>query len=328
MNQFYSSKLALLITIVFLTACHQNKYSDEQRPTKKPSISDYTIEDLLKKVFSPIPNVRDFTMSKTKTEIYLTVESYKKQSSSIIRIFEKEGVIEKETASFSGQFKDLESALSPDNLKLYFASNRPIHPDSTNAKDMDIWMVERNSLNEAWSNPKNLGVIINTTGEEFYPSIAENGNLYFTAEREDSKGKEDIYVSRLEEGTYSIPISLSDSINTSGYEFNAFIAPDESYLLFSGYNRADGFGSADLYISHQDKNGNWSKASNLGASVNTKFLDYCPFVDVANDILYFTSERNKFKQGLVKQDLDQYLIDITQYQNGLSRIYAVPFKNK
>ena len=53
-----------------------------------------------------------------------------------------------------------------------------------------------------WSNPTNMGNIINSERNEFYPSIAENGNLYFTANNNDSKGKDDIYISIFKEGKY------------------------------------------------------------------------------------------------------------------------------
>ena len=65
-----------------------------------------------------------------------------------------------------------------------------------------------------------------------------------------TKGKDDIFVSKWENGKYTEPVSLSDSINSDGYEFNAFIAPDESYIIFTAYQREDGFGSGDLYMSY------------------------------------------------------------------------------
>ena len=46
-----------------------------------------------------------------------------------------------------------------------------------------------NSLGE----PVPLNENINTSGDEFYPSLASNGNLYFTATKEEGIGREDIY---------------------------------------------------------------------------------------------------------------------------------------
>lgn len=320
MSKIINSTLTFVLLIIFISC---QKKTEEV--VQEKSIKDYSIQALLSEVFETIPNVRDITMTNDKSEVYITVESYKKETSAIVRIFDADGQVKKEMASFSGLYNDLEPSLSADGLKLYFASNRPLHQDSSKTKDMDIWMVERTNLAAPWSEPKNMGAVINTEGEEFYPSVALSGNLYFTAEREDSKGKEDIYVSKLIDGQYTTPISLSDSINTDGYEFNAFVAPDESFILFSGYNKPDGFGSADLYISYQDANKNWSKAFNLGANINSTALDYCPYVDLQTSTLYFTSERKTKNSYDSPLTLEEYLSDVHQYENGLSRIYSASF---
>ena len=116
-------------------------------------------------------------------------------------------------------------------------------------KDFDIWVVSRTSVNNAWSAPKNLGAPINTAMDEFYPAITNSGNLYFTLDNPELKQRDNIYVSELRDGKYTTPKALGEGVNTASYEFNAFVAPDESYLIFSGYNRKDGLGSGDMYIS-------------------------------------------------------------------------------
>ena len=55
-------------------------------------------------------------------------------------------------APFSGKFGDLEPAFSPDGMKLYFSSNRPI--DGSEPKDYDIWVVEK--TNGRWSDPRTV----------------------------------------------------------------------------------------------------------------------------------------------------------------------------
>ena len=42
--------------------------------------------------------------------------------------------------------------------------------------------MQRKNLKSEWSNPKNLGAPVNTSNNEFYPSLAKNGNLYFTSD--------------------------------------------------------------------------------------------------------------------------------------------------
>lgn len=51
----------------------------------------------------------------------------------------------------------------------------------------------------------------------------------------------------------------------------------------------DGLGGSDIYVSHLQPNGTWSKAENIGAGINTDADDQCPFIHADNQTLYFTS---------------------------------------
>jgi len=50
-------------------------------------------------------------------------------------------------------------------------------------------------------------------------------------------------------------------------------------MIFGGWHRKDGVGSGDMYISFRSRDGILGKAKNLGKSVNSEYMDYCPFVD-------------------------------------------------
>lgn len=268
-------------------------------------------------------NVRDFTINSTEDEAYFTLQSPLGEISAIVCIKKNNNRwSQPEIVNFSGTFHDLEPFLSPNELTLYFASNRPIDSKDTN-KDYDIWYVKRAHKKAPWSKPMNMGTIINSEHNEFYPSVSNSKNLYFTSDRPNSKGKDDIFISKWNNDTYSTPTSLSESINTSGYEFNAYIAPDESFLLFSGYKRKDGLGSGDLYISYNNNN-IWSKAKNL--TYNSKYMDYCPYVNIHTKTLYFTSKRSTIN---VPENGFKNIVELTsemnKFQNGLSRIYHVNF---
>ncbi len=92
-----------------------------------------------------------------------------------------------------------------------------------------------------------MGLPINTKENEFYPSVTETNNLYFTSEGLGSKGKDDIFDSKYKEGKHELPKSLSDSINSDGIGFNSLIEPDESFLIFTCYKRAGGL-AAEICI--------------------------------------------------------------------------------
>ncbi|WP_255572975.1 TolB family protein [Hanstruepera marina] len=281
-------------------------------------------EPFLSEITTKFPNVRDIAISPDGNEILFTAQSVMGNLSTIILVQKIKGPWnDAKVASFSGQYFDLEPCFSPDGLKLYFVSTRPLD-DSMKPKDFDIWYVERSSLKSSWSEPKNLGAPINTEHGEFYPSIADNGNFYFTRDDTSKNRKDDIYVSVLKNGVYQEPEALPDTINSDSYEYNAFIAPDESYILFGGYNRTDGLGSGDIYISKRTEN-RWLKAENLGSEINSDKMDYCPFVK--NGVLYFTSKRDhtqiKHEQPL---DLDSLIKELNKVNNGSSKLYQILFK--
>jgi len=287
-----------------------------------------SVEPFLPQIFSQFPNVRDIAISSEGDEIYFSVQSYTDEASLIVTAKKENNLwTMPEIASFSGKFFDIEPFLSSDGLTLFFASNRPLLKTDNRVNDFDIWYVKRENKNSEWSAPINIGQQINSKNNEFYPSIADNKNLYFTSDAPPSEGKDNIFFSRWDNGKYLPPVSLSDSINSTGYEFNAFIAPDESYIVFSGYQREDGLGSGDLYISYKISDGVWTKAKNLGEEINSDKMDYCPYIDTKTNTLYFTSKRSAVNNsGKGFNTLKDFLIEMKKYENGLSRIYKTTLK--
>ena len=275
------------------------------------------------------PNVRDCTMNSAGDEAFVSIQSPLGEFSVIAQMNKISDVwSEPEIVNFSGVFMDLEPFISMDDLRLYFASNRPLDQLKSESKDFDIWYVERETKDSKWGNPVNLGGSVNTEGNEFYPSVSRNGNLYFTGEGPDSKGKDDIFFSAWNGNEYSVPVSLGTAINSEGYEYNAYISSDESFMIFGGYNREDGMGSGDLYISFRNDDLEWGEAANLGKNVNSKQMDYCPFVDMSNFTLYFTSKRSTISAINDFNDMEDVLKELNISENGMSRIYKVPFEKE
>ncbi|MEO6719036.1 MAG: hypothetical protein ABIN67_01680 [Ferruginibacter sp.] len=198
-------------------------------------------------------------------------------------------------ASFCGRYKDLEPSFSPDGTKIYFSSNRPLAGNG-DEKDYDIWFVTK--IDGKWQDPQNMGSPVNTGKDEFYASVTSSKNIYFT--RAVDGREEDIMLCRFADGKYSAAESLPDSINSVGDEFNAFVDPDEKYILFSGHKRKDGYGSGDIYISKKNKRGEWQAARNLGKLINSTRLDYCPYVTPDKKYFFFSSNMSDIKIPFVK----------------------------
>jgi len=190
-------------------------------------------------------------------------------------------------ATFSGRSSDYDPFVSPDGARIFFISNRP-ESGSAPKSDFDIWFAER--AGDGWSAPRNAGAAINSKGDELYPAVASNGTLYFSScGRADSLGRCDLYRSRLREGHYLPPENLGDVVNSPASETDATIAPDESYLVFAAYGRADAIGDGDLYVSFRH-DGAWSIPRPLPSPVNTTAREYCPIVSPDGQWLYFTRE--------------------------------------
>ncbi|MEY8848317.1 hypothetical protein AB9K26_05860 [Psychroserpens sp. XS_ASV72] len=287
-----------------------------------------TVEPFLDPILKQFPNVRDIAINSSENEVFFSVQSTMGEISALVTARKTStGWENPEVLSFSGQFFDIEPFLSEDALTLYFVSNRPLDSGSTETKDFDIWYVSRNSIEGKWSEPQNIGAPINTEMDEFYPVITASKNLYFTLDDKAFKQRDDIYVSEFKNGTYTTPRSLGGKINSEGYEFNAYVSPDESFLIYTCYNRPDGFGSGDLYISYKEEDGSWTESKNMGNAVNSDKMDYCPFVNLKTNTLYFTSKRITEKQSPDKKlNIEELKTLFNSFGNGSSRLYKTHFK--
>lgn len=277
---------------------------------------------LFDKKLNQFLNVRDFCISEKGNEAFFSIQSLDGKISQIAFITkEKTEWSEPVLMPFCDENTYLEPFLTYDGKHLFFASDRPNDHSKDGKKNFDIWYVERKNPKEKWSEPINLGSPVNSELDEFYPTLSENGNLYFTLDSPNGMGKDDIYFSQWNGKNYTAPVLLNDKVNSDGYEFNAFISKDESFLLYTKYNEEGGLGSGDLYISKKDSKGNWQQAENLGNTINTTSMEYCPFYDEKTKTLYFTSRRNKLSPKNFKNITE--FQDYLNSENGLSKIFKV-----
>ncbi len=183
-------------------------------------------------------------------------------------------------ASFSGEWSDIDPFIAPDGSRLFFSSIRPVA--GAVRADLNVWMVER--VGEGWSEPIYLGDALNSPADELYPAVAADGTLYFASDRPGGTGGWDIYRAVPDEaGVYQAPENLGPPINTSQWEFNPFISPDGSLLLFTRLSNAE---KGSLYLAYfQD--GVWGEPVPLGPLVNTSADEYHPRLSPQGDVLFF-----------------------------------------
>lgn len=129
-------------------------------------------------------------------------------------------------------------ALSPDGQALYFSSNM-----NGGQGGSDIWMSKRSG--DGWGTPVNLGPEINSQGDEAFPTIGDDGTLYFASSGWIGFGGYDIYSAAQKDGKWSKPVNMLPPINSTADDFGiAFKDKNSGY--FSS-NRSGGKGSDDIY---------------------------------------------------------------------------------
>ncbi len=224
-----------------------------------------------------------------------------------------------EVAPFSGQYSDADPFITADGSRLYFISNRPVPGKAK--PDLDIWVV--NKTEKGWSEPENPGAPINSSGNEWYPTLSANGTIYFGSDREGGKGRNDIYRSRLVGGKYQPAENLGDIINTQFNEFEPLISADESFLIFMCGGRADARGGFDLYITY-NQNSEWSKPENLGPKINSAGNEYSPTISPDGKYFFWGSTRENANYPLVKRHNYRELMEkLRGPGNGLGDIYQI-----
>ena len=127
----------------------------------------------------------------------------------------------------STQYSNTTPALSPDGRRLYFASDRP-----GGYGGADLWYSEFS--NGEWSDPVNLGPVINSKGNESYPFVSESGMLYFASDGWKGTGKKDIfYTLEKEPGDWIEPVHMDELINSKDDDFGLITDQNGSRGYFS-----------------------------------------------------------------------------------------------
>lgn len=188
------------------------------------------------------------------------------------------------------QFSDLDfsmghPSISSDGRQLFFISNMDGGYGGT-----DIYTCKKQGF--FWSQPINLGPTINTSGNEMFPFIADDGFLYFASDGHIGFGGLDLFKSIFEHNEWSYPVNLGPPFNSSKDDFGYLIKTSKELGYFSS-NRN---GNDDIF----EFSPNPEKVQNLKGRIilNDK---KSPLADVEVTLM-----ENLSKENLTKTDANGF----------------------
>ncbi|HEY0976327.1 MAG TPA: hypothetical protein VGE21_02560 [Flavobacteriales bacterium] len=200
----------------------------------------------------------------------------------------------------NGEYPDFSPVLSVDGNALFYTSRR-LRADSSNVGIIDevaglpfenIY-VSYKDRQGAWQTPELLN--INTaTGHMATVNVAADGQTLLIYR--DDGGDGNLYESKLVGELWSEPVLMGSDINTKAWETHGAITADGNTFYFIS-DRKGGTGGRDLYRVVKLPTGEWSKAQNLGPTLNTVHDEDAVFIHPNGRTLYFASKGHNSMGG-------------------------------
>lgn len=201
----------------------------------------------------------------------------------------KDGWTEPQPAPFASEYSEIDVFITGDGARCFFISKRPSVRGAARSPAYQVWVTGRRGT--GWGRPRRLGSAVNSGERELFPTLDNDGRIFFGSDRAGGFGGCDIYMASPDGDDFAHPTNLGPAVNSVNDETDALIAPDGSFVVFTAVDRDDGHGSGDLYVSFRDPVGEWMPAVNLGERINTPSSEFCPTLSPDGSYLFFTSKR-------------------------------------
>ncbi len=198
--------------------------------------------------------------------------------------------------------KNLGDSVNSDALEYYpsltIDSKKLIFTRRVN-NDEDFY--ESDFVEGKWSKAKPLEGRVNTNLNEGAQAISQDGEwIIFTGcNYPEGQGSCDLYISFKKKNGWSEAENIGPIVNTDFWESSPSLSPDKRDLYFSS-NQGGTYGGKDIFVTHRNNNGKWSRPQNLGPVINTTGDESCSFMYADNQTLFFNSNGHP---GYGKTDL-------------------------
>lgn len=112
----------------------------------------------------------------------------------------------------------------------------------------DLWYITYDKRERAWSAPVNMGKEINTSGDELFPFIREDGTLFFSSNGHLGMGAMDIYqAAKIGENQWGKVENMKYPINSEANDFGLVFEPGRTDRGLFTSSRSTSRGSDDIY---------------------------------------------------------------------------------
>ena len=192
------------------------------------------------------------------------------------------------------------SSITPDGKSLTVMLGNRYHKNKNMKPGVSVSTLNSNG----WTDPVPVNInnafIENNDGHYFLAQSRES--MIISVNRFDAYGRKDIYVTFiLPDGSWSEPLNLGNTINTSSDENSPFLAADNKTLYFSskGYS---GYGGYDVYVSRRldESWKNWSEPENLGSQINTEEDEIFFTIPPSGEHAYYSKSDSEYDADIYR----------------------------
>ncbi len=238
-------------------------------------------------------------LKKSEKDFLLEIDNDVLMCKNAIQYIKKQSDISIQNLSLliNSEFEEMTPIISKDGETLIFTSNKKTGHSKKKNEDgsfrKKIYISKKNHELK-WSAPEIFTDKIDNNINYISSSVSNDGEQLFVYLSKNSKNY-DIFVCDIQGEFWSEPKEIGENVNTKFNETYAYLAVDGKTLYFVS-DRKGGFGGKDIYKVKKLPNGNWSKAENLGKTINSPFDEECPYFSEKN-ILYFSTNSPEISMG-------------------------------
>ncbi|MGZ3901347.1 MAG: TolB family protein, partial [Bacteroidia bacterium] len=201
--------------------------------------------------------------------------------------------------SINSPYPDYSPVLSADERMLIYTTRRPNTTgglrDPSGFFNEDVVVSYKDEMGR-WSSPQPISANINSSGMEASINLTPDGQTLILYRDGGDGMNGNIYYSNYDGKDWSTLKEFGSDVNTKYWESHACLSADQNVLFFVS-DRPGGFGGRDIYRCVKLPNGKWSKALNMGPTINTEYDEEGAFIHPDGKTFFFASKGHKTMGG-------------------------------